>query len=201
MKLTKIDSTIISDHYYLSSADTCYFLWNYKAGVGFSAGGINQQILNFKIAVNLKGENRYQYKIDAIEGFANDLKKTISSGRLKNCVFVPIPPSKCKKDPLHDDRMLITLQKSFGATGDIRELILTKKSIPAVHNSPARPTIQNLLNNLKIDNALDTNIPDVIILVDDLITTGAHFKACKELLQSKFTDAKIVGLFIARREI
>ena len=34
---------------------------------------------------------------------------------------------------------------------------------------------------------------------DDVLTTGAHFKAVQALLQSQFPQTEIVGLFIARR--
>jgi adenine/guanine phosphoribosyltransferase-like PRPP-binding protein len=36
-------------------------------------------------------------------------------------------------------------------------------------------------------------------VVDDLITTGAHFVAVRNMLRREFPDIKIVGLFIARR--
>jgi hypothetical protein len=36
-------------------------------------------------------------------------------------------------------------------------------------------------------------------VVDDLVTTGAHFVAMSNMLGRQFPGAKIVGLFIARR--
>ena len=41
--------------------------------------------------------------------------------------------------------------------------------------------------------------PRVIGIFDEVLTTGAHFKAVQELLQVQFAQAKIIGLFIARR--
>jgi predicted amidophosphoribosyltransferase len=36
-------------------------------------------------------------------------------------------------------------------------------------------------------------------VVDDVITTGAHYVAMRNVLRREFLGTKIVGLFIARR--
>jgi predicted amidophosphoribosyltransferase len=54
------------------------------------------------------------------------------------------------------------------------------------------------MSNLAIDKKLCQDQKQNIILVDDVITQGAHFKACKTLLQQEFPNSKIKGLFIAR---
>jgi predicted amidophosphoribosyltransferase len=36
-------------------------------------------------------------------------------------------------------------------------------------------------------------------LFDDVLTTGAHFRAASAALQQSFPGVKIIGLFIARR--
>jgi predicted amidophosphoribosyltransferase len=36
-------------------------------------------------------------------------------------------------------------------------------------------------------------------VVDDLMTTGAHFVAIRTILRREFPDTQIVGVFIARR--
>jgi adenine/guanine phosphoribosyltransferase-like PRPP-binding protein len=36
-------------------------------------------------------------------------------------------------------------------------------------------------------------------LVDDVLTTGAHFKAAQAILQKAFPGVLIIGFFIARR--
>ena len=40
---------------------------------------------------------------------------------------------------------------------------------------------------------------NLIAIVDDVLTTGAHFQAAKTLLSERFPSTRIVGLFIARR--
>ncbi|QXP89654.1 hypothetical protein [Methylococcus capsulatus] len=41
--------------------------------------------------------------------------------------------------------------------------------------------------------------PKVIGLFDDVLTTGAHFKATQSMLQETFPGVRVIGLFIARR--
>jgi 8-oxo-dGTP pyrophosphatase MutT (NUDIX family) len=40
--------------------------------------------------------------------------------------------------------------------------------------------------------------PCAIILFDDIITSGAHFKAVQEIIHKAFPNAPIIGLFVAR---
>jgi predicted amidophosphoribosyltransferase len=37
-----------------------------------------------------------------------------------------------------------------------------------------------------------------IIVVDDVLTSGAHFKAAKRMIQEKIPGAFVIGLFWAR---
>ena len=50
-----------------------------------------------------------------------------------------------------------------------------------------------------IDEALTKPVPHFIAVVDDILTTGAHFRASKSVLSARFPAAVVVGLFIARR--
>jgi hypothetical protein len=50
-----------------------------------------------------------------------------------------------------------------------------------------------------IDQTLLNRKPQNIALVDDVLTTGAHFRAACAVVKQVFPDVPIVGLFIARR--
>ena len=148
----------------------------------------------------------WKYKGQAIREIAELFSKTLPSFlNLKKITFVPIPPSKCKQNSLYDDRMVRVLKifkENYNKT-DFRELILTKNDIKAVHEygEEKRPEIAELQHNLVVDRSCQDDLKETIVLLDDVITTGAHFKACKNLLQKKFPDKKVIGIFIARRSI
>jgi hypothetical protein len=42
-------------------------------------------------------------------------------------------------------------------------------------------------------------VPIQFAVVDDVLTTGAHFKAMKMTLEDAFPGVPLVGLFLARR--
>jgi hypothetical protein len=49
------------------------------------------------------------------------------------------------------------------------------------------------------DEGLTAQQPKWIGIVDDLLVTGCRFRAMSNVLRRRFPDARIIGLFIARR--
>jgi len=83
----------------------------------------------------------------------------------------------------------------------MRELISYFDNLEASHETNNRPTPDQIFENLRLNEDLCNPQKSTIALIDDVITTGAHFKACKSLLQNAFTNSKIIGVFAARRII
>ena len=200
-KIIKIDKTTRAEHTYLTKEDLCYFALNYTANESFDYSDANSLIQNFKKSPDRIGQPEWYYKERAIKRIAGILKQNISPEVLKKVTLVPIPPSKDKNDPLYDDRMVAALNEAFGRNGDIRELLIQLESKEASHKSEIRPGIDELYENLDLDEALCEGMKDNVILFDDVITTGAHFKACQKRLLEYNPDLNILGVFIARREI
>lgn len=200
-KLLKIDELTIGEHFYLTlGEDECWYLFNYTAKEGFAYSKSNSLILNLKKSVEQRLLPHYAHKISAIKTVASHFSRLKFSS---NMTIVPIPPSKAKNDPLYDDRMLQILQQTFSGNPDvdIRELVVQLNSKKASHLSDIRPSLQELQSNYTLDPALCVNLKDTILLVDDVLTSGAHFKAIKNVLRQNFPKIKVKGLFICRREI
>lgn len=193
----KIDELLIHDHFYLDPTDKCYFFMEYTSRAGFGFSKANDLIQNFKKPVDRMGKDEYRYKLDAIFQISGLL--TNMSNLLQNWVVVPIPPSKTKEHELYDDRLMLCLQKAWGGKVDIRELLILTENMQSAHESQRRPSIEEISEKLKVDQSLCDRVPDNIVLFDDVLTTGVHFKAAKRALTSKFSNAEIVGVFIARR--
>ena len=119
---------------------------------------------------------------------------------LSHIIFVPIPPSKIKTDPLYDDR-IVQVASAFckARKGDFREILSIKENIEPSHAGEKRPKPAEIEANLILNPELCTIKKDIIILVDDMITSGAHFKACQRKLHEAFPMAIIKGIFITRR--
>lgn len=197
-RIVKVDELTLPDHHYLDAQDICYYAGEYTAGEGHAYSDTNQLIHNFKKSVDKRGTAQWQYKERAIVQAANIFRAAIKADA--EVTFVPIPPSKAKSDPLYDDRMLRMLQLVCkGRYTDIRELVVQTRSSEAAHLSQARPRPEDLSDIYEIDERLAEPAPSTIFVVDDVLTTGCHFKAVKRMLQQRFPEAVVVGFFIARR--
>lgn len=197
-RVLKIDALALPDHYYLDEHDVCYYIGEYTAGEGHSYSETNQLILNFKKSVDRVDTPQWQYKELALKQAANFFRDAIKPDA--PITFVPIPPSKAKNDPLYDDRMLRLLKATCaGRHSDIRELVLQRETVKATHLAERRPTPEELIANYVIDERLIEPVPNTIFIVDDVLTTGCHFKAVEHILQQRFPQVRIRGLFIARR--
>jgi len=205
INLLKIDEMSVCDHSFISINDNCYYLLNYTSGVGYSNNPNNSLILNFKKTLDKKGKSEWKYKEQAIGTIVNYFKDLIIPViDLDKATLVPIPPSKSKTDKLHDDRMTQVLVKSCdGFSCDIRELVILKESMEAVHtlDESNRLNPLQLETKLSLDDNLTDNLKKHIILFDYVITTGSHFVACKNLILKKFPDSIVYGIFVARRAI
>ena len=200
IKLQCIDHSIL-DHPYLTNEDECFFYGEYTSGEGYSHSDMNSLIFNFKKSLERKGGPDWSYKKQTIKKVAQIFTSLQNWEELKTFTWVPIPPSKHKKDPLYDNRLVQTLKlmKEKEPTFDYRELVNISQSRPSAHKSNSRPTPEEHYNNYEIDKNLINPHPKTIVIYDDVITTGASYKAMKRLL-GEFFDAKILGLFIARTQ-
>ena len=201
-RFTKIDDLTRLDHGYLTEDDECYFIGEYTARQGFAYSAINNLILNFKKPMDRRGHPEWPYKVRAIKQAAAAFRTALEPlPALSNLTFVPVPPSKAKGDNLlYDDRLTKMLHAIRPNPAlDIREIIVQKVSTDAVHGSEVRPSPQQIEELYELNELLTTPEPNFIAIVDDVLTTGAHFRAAKTVLSRRFPVAPIVGLFIAKR--
>ena len=82
---------------------------------------------------------------------------------------------------------------------DVRELIIQSQSTDAAHESLARPSPEQIQAGYRVDEALTAPEPTIVAIVDDVLTTGAHFRAASVVLAQRFPAVQIMGLFVARR--
>lgn len=201
--LLKIDELTVDEHIFLTlELDECYYLFNYTARKGFSYSECNSLISNLKKKPTTANSQGYHYKAQAIIKVAKLFRDIFDDEVINSVTFVPIPPSKIAGHPDYDDRMIQILNKAFeDKNADIREIVEQISSTEAAHLSDVRPTINEIKNNFKINENLADNISKTVFVVDDVLTTGAHFKAMKRFLKDRFPNINIIGIFICRREI
>jgi len=196
--LTKLDDLNLPDHWYLDSTDECYFIGEYTAGKGYFHSATNNLIINLKKGAEKRGLPEWKYKERAIRAAAEMLRESLNPDFMSTATFIPVPPSKVATDPLYDDRMTQVVSL-LGERLDMRELVFQLESTQDAHTAASRPGPNDLYENYQIRDSLRQPVPQQIAIVDDVLTTGAHFKAMKSILQETYGAIPILGVFLSRR--
>jgi predicted amidophosphoribosyltransferase len=198
IRLREVDEIAREDHSFITPEDKCLYLYEFTKGGGFA--GDNQLIANLKKKPATSNHYELQYKRAAIRNTANTLINALNPIFISSATFVPVPPSKATNDPAYDNRMT-QVCRSLGAEVDVRELVTQSISMEASHERGAKPRIQvaDLLSIYSIDESIAADAPQTVAVVDDVLTTGTHFKAMQQVLSGRFPKARIFGIFIARR--
>lgn len=197
--LLRIDELVRGDHSWLTEEDESYYVMEYTAHEGYGYSDANQFIFNYKKPLKYKGTYAWSYKENTIRQAAKLFRDNWPNALpLTSCTFVPIPPSKIKTNPEYDDRILRTLNLINPQECEVKELLTFINDMEPAHKAAKRPTVQELMQNISLDGN-EVEVRENIILFDDVVTTGCHFKACKNILAKAFPEANILGMFIARR--
>ncbi len=204
-RLTRIDETNRADHPFLDETDHCFFFGEYFARQGYQGGGTNQLIFNFKCKPSIVAAkpDRGRWKEIAVQEIAAGLCRVIGQQNAERWTWVPIPPSKAVSHIDYDDRLMRTLAVAFrDYDADVRMLLRQSESTKADHESSDRLTPEALYKVLELDRAVMSERPlrRSIVLFDDLLTTGKHFKCCERRLREEIpASVPIIGIFVARR--
>ena len=204
MRWTKIDDTTRANHFCLAAEDECYHLREYFSRKSYKGGETNQLIFNLKISPTTaaSNSNRGYYKRQAVERCASELRTSISREAAESVTWVPIPPSKSESHPDFDPRIVQVLQRAFvGYNVDVRSLLKQTTSTEADHLAEVRIDEDELFGFLEVDRAQLAIRPlrERIVLFDDVLTTGKHFKCCERRIKEVVPQGyPIIGMFIAR---
>jgi len=200
-KLQKIDDSLIKEHIHLSKSDNCYFFGDYVGKQGYHYSAMNQLIHNFKKPIEKqKNPLEWKYKQDAVVEISNMLCGVDIWQAVINYMWVPVPPSKLKTNQEYDDRLILVLKKlqKKEVHFDFRELLSIKTEKEPAHLSSVKRCPDDHLNNLIFDETKQEPTPKGIVIFDDVITTGATFKAAKSVLAGNYPRIPIIGIFVAR---
>lgn len=198
--LRQIGELELRDHWHLAEGDVCYFFGEYTPYKGYSHSQTNQIIANLKKKPALRDTNQWPHKVRAIDGLARSIAGNLKAEALPGITFVPIPPSKVPTSPEYDDRMF-QVARRIAPNCDVRELLFTSTERDARHSSGGKRDPAELRATLSVRAELLANKPDLIVLLDDVLTTGCSFKVCRAMLQEALPDATIIGIFAARRVV
>ncbi len=200
-RLRLIDKRTRRDHSCLEADDVCFYYGEYVAGAGIKTP-TNDLILDLKKEPARRGKYDWRYKVWAIEDCARVLRLGLDIARLEGVTLVPVPPSKRRDHRAYDDRMLQVVRALCGGTRlDWRELLVATRSRRPRHGDQGSSTIEVLKMALEVNPKCSAPKPSRILLFDDVLTSGATFKACQAVLRAAFPRVEVAGCFVARRVI
>lgn len=178
LKLYTLSSRLLllGEHCYLDSTDECYFTGVYTChrDEGFKP-----------LIISLKRNHK-----SAIDSVVNQLSSILPTKWAQNCTFVPMPPSSGKTSAI---RSIVTQL----SVNDVRDLVVQKQSTPSSHQgwrlSPKQRAPLLALNELQVEPP-----PRAVVMVDDVLTTGSHFRASRMVICQRWPGVRVMGLFLVR---
>src|SRR5258708_26341997 len=108
-----VDGRVRVEHSCLDADDVCVYHGEYFAGAGIRSA-TNDLILDLKKEPSRRGKSDWIYKEWAIEDCARLFRRALDLARLEGTTLVPVPPSKPRGHPGHDDRIARVVEKVCG---------------------------------------------------------------------------------------
>jgi hypothetical protein len=201
-KLRRIDDSTVGEHFWLAGSDRCYYIWEYAARKGYDFSPANQLVFNLKTKPGAiaKAPARNRHKSEAIAHAGTALRTLITREFVEaRATFVPIPCSKADTDPDYDERLARVLARAFqGWDAHVHEMLRLTQSTPADHESTDRLSFDQLLELTELTEYFGSAPRPVVVILDDVLNSGKHFKVAQSLIRARYPDAEIRGVFLAR---
>ena len=198
----QIDDLTREQYWYLTPEDQCFYFYEYTPGAGYQHSDANKFIFNFKKPVSRKGLSDYKYKGQAIDRAIQLLRQAFGGQKPEfwtGTTFVPVPPSKAPDHSEYDDRLFQLVRGICANTGgEARELIRQNTSYQASHaqSDGARIKPGELTGLYSFDS--DAPPRSLVVLIDDVLTTGCHFRVAKDMIIKRWPSTDVFGFFLAR---
>lgn len=175
---------------HLRPDDECFFAREYLSWRDYKASEANSLIKNFKIKPTVANYPvRLKWKRAAVQQFAQELADFLP----RDVRVCHIPTSKLPDDPEYDPRFDMLLRALHAQRQDLRieQPFTIANSHQAAHEGGDRAEFAGQLRW----RGLHYRARDIVVL-DDVITGGTHFKACQNLLLEHGVEM-VVGVFWA----
>jgi predicted amidophosphoribosyltransferase len=167
---------LLGEHLYLDSSDECYFANSYDCP---QQGGVKPLVISLKLRDEM-----------AVLKATEQLASLLPGEWARKYTFVPMPPSHGEGDSVK-----AIVQKL--PVADVRALVVQSgRTSPSHLGWRLAPRERSGL--LRLDETKATPKPNAVVIVDDVLSTGSHFRAAKMIVREKWPSMRVIGLFLAR---
>ncbi len=182
--------------YFLNENDICIYAREHVDG-GYEASESNQMLFNYKKSLDRKGMPDWHYKVHSIGLFAAELNELNFPA---NSVLIPAPTSNPRNSEHFDSRIEDSILKliEFHPNLIFQPILDIKQSFPSAHAGGGSRKPFEIKKNILVSPFTIEPVPKRVFLIDDMITTGGHFRACKDILLEKYPDLQVIGIFWAK---
>lgn len=182
---------------HLEGAENCFYARERVVGAGYDRSQANNLISNFKIKPSVREENprRWYWKEKAASQFAAEL-----AGLLPQAFAVaPVPQSKARDDVRFDPRFDMVFERLGRLRPDLKfcEPIIRSESVEASHETGRHPSLDEILETFEYEGFGDDDPPEAIVFIDDVVTRGTHYSACRRLVHRNKPGCEVFGAFWA----
>jgi len=179
---------------HLTERDVIYYHIEY-IGEGYQASSDNSWVSNYKRGIEYRNKSAWYYKEEAVRKFADLIVETppVDDG----LVLLAGPTSKRRNSPLFDSRNEDVLRSVHHATGiPISFNLEAVMDSEPVHFQPGYRSPEKLIGHYHFTPF--ENVPSVVYIVDDVITSGSHFVVWRDLIHDVHPGLEVRGLYLAR---
>ncbi len=193
----KTDESIVLVHCPNHEQEFLFYARTYTIGQGYRFSETNQLVLNLKMSPNAP-DQRLRYKQQAIRRFASEVIDLLRNRRdpAQPLTLVPIPPSKERSHPEHDDRMEQVAEAVAAGLEQVSwlPLLSMSQSMESYHLRADGRDPEQIYALMQIETGVaeQSQAGSLIVLLDDVLTSGAHFTAARRRILEVFPDVTVL---------
>lgn len=180
-------------HMHLNADDRCYYIWDYAAAGTANEAPLlratQQLVWDLKLCPSVNERLPGRPKDRALQHVSRALSALLPE-EFRHATFVPMPPSETSED--RDDRLIRILAH---VAKDVRIALECRHSTQPLQKDLS---VSERIENLIVNTERLAPPPQMIVIVDDVISSGSHFRAAAQRLRDICPGVPIVGLFFAR---
>ncbi|MFC1944846.1 hypothetical protein ACFLX5_05105 [Chloroflexota bacterium] len=179
---------------HLNDDDLCFYARELISHGGYTASDANSLMNNFKKEASKRGTREWFHKERAVKQLAGELAPAL----IDNAMVFSIPTSKTKDHLDHDLRFEMLFEEVRAIkTVVVVEPIRYSISQLAAHDEGGTRDPDIIKSNY-IWDGFGGKCPDIVYIVDDVLTTGGHFRACKDFVLEHCPETLILGYFFCK---